>query len=473
MDFSSTGYSKPFASIPEQVDILKSRGIDVGDDAYAEDFLRRCGYYRLSGYTYFYRKNSSSSRVKDGTSLRKLELLYNLDEQLRLVVLEGIGQIEIALRFHVGHRLGRRSSFAHRNPSSLAPSAGVWAANDTAVFRSDQAEWVEAYNREERRSQEEFVKHFRRRYGSRLPVWAATEVMSLGTLRNLFKMMQDNDRKLIAARFEILDRNGDGDSATMEKWINHLRHVRNICAHHGRLWNRTLDVVVPPPAKTTLPELQHLDSIALRKVYGTLTVIRFFLARIQPESCWYARALDVITDFARQGDVSLRNLGFPPGWQNERIWEPKYRGAPIISRLVDAIDALECLNNAEARLHVSTKGNEKAQKDWLQYLRSRGALIAHKLGPQTYYPAFQFAENSFLPIVGHVNANLFSRIVKIEKDQSAQSLRAQEWWSSVSTANGFELSPIQQLEIDPDSVLEASRLWSSTDLVPAGRQIVT
>jgi len=465
MDFLSTRYSKPFAAVTEQVGILKGRGIDIGEEGHAEDFLRRCGYYRLSGYTFFYRKNPSSSKVRDGTTLQKLELLYNFDEQLRLVILEGIGQVEIALRFHVGHRLGRRSSFAHRNSSNLAPAAGQWVSHASGVVRSGHAEWVESYNREEKRSQEEFVKHFRRRYGSRLPVWAATEVMSLGTLRTLFGMMQDNDRKLIAARFEILDKNGDGDSATLEQWINHIRHVRNICAHHGRLWNRTLDVVVPPPATSTLPELQHLDPVALRKVYGTLAIVRFILARIEPESRWYARALDVVTDFARQGDIPLSNMGFPNGWQKEGIWEPKYRGTHLTSRLVDAIDAVECVNNAEARLRVSAKGDDRARKNWLKYLLSRNALIAHKLGPQTFYPAFQFANGNFLTVVGDVNANLFSRINRIEEGRAEQSLRAQEWWSSASATNKFELAPIHQLGKDAASVLDASRLWASTTLV--------
>ena len=49
-------YNRPWKSFPEQLDLLKSRGMVVTDEAAALDYPQRVGYYRLSAYWYPFRK---------------------------------------------------------------------------------------------------------------------------------------------------------------------------------------------------------------------------------------------------------------------------------------------------------------------------------------------------------------------------------------------------------------------------------
>ena len=49
-------YNRPWKSFPEQLELLKSRGMVVTDEAAALDYLQRVGYYRLSTYWYPFRK---------------------------------------------------------------------------------------------------------------------------------------------------------------------------------------------------------------------------------------------------------------------------------------------------------------------------------------------------------------------------------------------------------------------------------
>lgn len=46
-------------------------------------------------------------------------------------------------------------------------------------------EWLEEYDRHERRARGDFVLHFREHYGPHLPIWVVTEVISFGLLSNL------------------------------------------------------------------------------------------------------------------------------------------------------------------------------------------------------------------------------------------------------------------------------------------------
>src|SRR5688572_22756196 len=119
MDSAVSRYDKPFTSVPEQVELLKRSGMLIGDSAAGEAMLRRCGYYRLSGYTHYFRVTPSMRGFAPGTSLEQVHALYCFDETLRSVILEGVAQLEPALRFHIGHRLGRSAKFAHRRGAFL------------------------------------------------------------------------------------------------------------------------------------------------------------------------------------------------------------------------------------------------------------------------------------------------------------------------------------------------------------------
>lgn len=110
-------------------------------------------------------------------------------------------------------------------------------------------EWLEEYDRHERRARGDFVLHFREHYGPHLPIWVATEVMSFGLLSNLYKLMRQSDQEILAARFQVHSADGRGDRGALANWLNCLRNLRNICAHYGRVWNRAFDVLIDAPGQ--------------------------------------------------------------------------------------------------------------------------------------------------------------------------------------------------------------------------------
>lgn len=268
-------YAKPFFTVPEQIRRLRERGMECGTDAYASGILERYGYYRLSGYWHPYRKrptppdpvyddNGLEIRLGsfvNGTNLAHVVALYDFDHQLRSRLSDVLSTIEIAFRFYIGHRLGKADKFAHRSPRTLdavAETKGqpfLLAWNGTMQQASHSytkptrayREWLEEYDRHERRARDSFVSHFRKKYGPHLPIWVATEVMSFGLLSTLYNLMPQIDQEILAARFQVYTADGKGDRGSLSNWLNNLRNVRNICAHYGRVWNRTFDVLIDAP----------------------------------------------------------------------------------------------------------------------------------------------------------------------------------------------------------------------------------
>lgn len=454
-------YTKPFKSVREQVDHLVGKGLAIPDREAAEHILRSHGYYRLSGYAHYFRTDRGDGRFRDGTSLHDVVGLHEFDERLRERLLAGLAVVEVALRFHIGHRLGRASPFAHRDSNLLAPEAGRWTTGPTGTTLSSHAEWLESYDRQERRSQEAFTQHFRRRYGPRLPVWAATEVMTFGTLTRLFQMMPENDRKLVALRFGFGNGSGDGDGAAFYATLNHLRHVRNLAAHHSRVWNRVFDLGLP----FDLPrDLDHLADAPKKRIYGTLAVLRYLTARVDDTSTWYADALDVATAFSRSSGIAMRSMGFPPDWQTRALWAPTYRSDANRSRVIDAVDALPSVNRPGAMAQVWTKPNDAQRKSWIRYLVKQDALISFTLGTQSYFPTFQFDAGNVVASVADCNADIFRRVRLTTVDDNEVSLRVLDWWTTSDPASFLPASPLELLTSKPDDVRAEARRWSRTEM---------
>jgi hypothetical protein len=51
-------YAKPWRSYEEQLDQLVARGMQAGNRERSLDYLKRIGYYRLSGYWFAFRERS-------------------------------------------------------------------------------------------------------------------------------------------------------------------------------------------------------------------------------------------------------------------------------------------------------------------------------------------------------------------------------------------------------------------------------
>ncbi|HEY5858569.1 MAG TPA: Abi family protein [Aldersonia sp.] len=329
-----SAYGKPFKTIPEQRQLLESRGITVPDPAAAERWLNSVGYYRLSGYWYPYRvrhRPAGGAPIVDdtfqpGTSFEQVVALYDFDRRLKLLVLDAIERVEVAMRLRVGQTLGRHGAFAHTDPNVLSTEfVGVSSPAQPPAHAewldSAHAKWLRKVTQEQSRSKEEFVKHFTRKYGGPLPVWVVTEILDFGGLSRLYEGLKQKDRDDIAASFDLTDNSGAGHGAALVSWMKNLNYIRNICAHHSRLWNRNIDVQLSHRHLLAVPQLHHAASPTVTKrVYASLATLAYLLEHISPRSTWTATVADRITTGLATMNRTESEMGCPPGWQSESIW---------------------------------------------------------------------------------------------------------------------------------------------------------
>jgi len=166
-------YTKPPLTFGAQADLLLSRGLQA-DKAVLVSRLQAVNYYRLSAYLYPFR-HESSDNFRENTTLALVWKHYTFDRQLRILVMDSIERIEVAVRtklaYYFSHRHG---AFSYLN-KVFFPKLKV----------EDHKRWLDEMKIEIERSKETFIKHFQTKYGDchdLPPLWMLCEVMSFGKM---------------------------------------------------------------------------------------------------------------------------------------------------------------------------------------------------------------------------------------------------------------------------------------------------
>ncbi len=330
-------YTKPYKNVADQLFLLTSRGMEITDMAAASACLGRIGYYRLSGYWYPFRKSHVSANpvtgrqlldpvtqrpqivVEDdfrkGTTFQQVMDLYVFDKRLWLLFLDAIERIEVALRVDIALLLGSRDAWAHRNPSQL--HGNFSKKIDARTGLSEYQKWLARLDSTFSRSKDEFVKHFKKKYaGEKPPIWIAIELWDFGMLSIFLSGMKIADQELLASKYDL------PRADMLRSWARNINHVRNICAHHNRLWNRSPADQISPPKPGEIAELEHLtcDLTAQSRIYATAAALQFLLKKINPTSSWGARLKSHCESFSPSIEVNLSQAGFPPKWEQLFLW---------------------------------------------------------------------------------------------------------------------------------------------------------
>lgn len=299
-------FAKPWRSFEQQIEQLADRGL--ADAASYRTELETIGYYRLSGYWYTFRKIDTGTGKRldeffDDASMAQVIELYRFDQRLRRAVWAAVTDVELALRVQVGYELGRIDPYVHLRPELLDPTASV----------TEYDKFAGEVGKLQIRSREDFVAHFKREYDGRLPVWVVTEIMQLGQLVRLFEFAPYDSRMAIAARVGTR-------TDEYRSWLKALNILRNIVAHHGRLWNRSIGMKPMLKHRSSDPLLSHARGTEDR-VYGVLAVLAFLLRELRLDAS--VQSLHVALDSrpAIRG-VSTSAIGLPEGWASQPLWTP-------------------------------------------------------------------------------------------------------------------------------------------------------
>lgn len=294
-------YSKAPFTLEEQANQLLQRGL-LADRALLIERLKSVNYYRLSGYLFPFRDEDDS--FYPGTSFECVWRRYTFDRHLRLLTMDAIERIEVSIR----------TALAYEHAHTCGPFGYTVPANLPNLNRDEFGRFLSNIISESNRSKEVFIRHFNQKYGDQHgwpPIWMASELMTLGTTLTFYRGADTSIRKLVAQRYRQPEE-------IVESWLRSLHAIRNGCAHHGRLWNRVLGVPPKIPKKNKNPDWHAPVSIDNGRVFAILTVLRYLLAIIAPQSDWPSRLKELLHSYP---DIPLDEMGFPANWDDCPIWK--------------------------------------------------------------------------------------------------------------------------------------------------------
>ena len=298
-------FTKPPLSIEHQIALLQSRGMAIGNPVRVSRYLEHINYYRFRAYWLPFEEQAAGDvhHFKPGTTFNDILTLYLFDRKFRLLVMEAIERLEISFR----------TRFAHE----LAMKYGGHAYLDTSLFRriDRHRQCIENLKKEIYRSQETFIEHYRRTYNDPElpPIWAICEIMTFGELSIWFKNLKHrSDRNAIARIYGI-------DEMILGSFLHHLTHIRNLTAHHCRLWNRMAVVTMAIPERPG-DLARQFNPDKDRHIYNTLVMLGYLLKLISPGTSWPGRLRRLVEEYVLDRTVSM---GFPDGWSDLPLWEAK------------------------------------------------------------------------------------------------------------------------------------------------------
>lgn len=138
------------------------------------------------------------------------------------------------------------------------------------------------------------------------------EELTLGDLSHLYKgLAKDADKKAIAKRLGLA-------APLMQSWLHTLTTIRNMCAHHSRLWNRELGIRPELPKSANFLWPGHLFQPGPHtRIFAALCILNHFMHQLSPNSDWGQRLHQLICEFP---EVSLKAMGFPLDWYKDPFW---------------------------------------------------------------------------------------------------------------------------------------------------------
>lgn len=216
---------KPFFTYEQQLEKLKSTGLQINDENSALGYLKSEGYYNLiNGYSHFF---CHGNKYAKGTTFENVLALYRFDKDLRNTFYKYTSTIEchikavIAHEFSKVHGVDEKTYLSETNfVNDPKTQAQVQKLIETCRELIDEA--VDKNGNRYR----EYIAHNLKLH-NHVPLWILIRAMTFGTTSIFYKLMLQAEKENIAGQFGL----------TSEQLTNMLEIVvtfRNIVAHGER-----------------------------------------------------------------------------------------------------------------------------------------------------------------------------------------------------------------------------------------------
>lgn len=292
-------YTDKPLSFKQQIEFLKNNGLTFHNESKALHTLQQISYFRLKSYMMPLMSDKVRHTFKNGATFEQAYTLYKFDSRLRKLIAGELEKIEVSIRTQMAFILSNEIDIC-------------WFADEANFVNSTKhAGLVTSLQSELDRTDDEQILRFKRMYSNAFPpAWMTMEVTSFGTLSMLYKLLKPSlTKRKIANYYGVSD-------SVFESWLHSIVYVRNICAHHSRLWNKILRIQPLFPRRVN--GIFISSPVRNDRLYYVLCIIQYLLQNVNPGTTFPARLKALLVEFP---DIDISAMGFPADWEMEKLWK--------------------------------------------------------------------------------------------------------------------------------------------------------
>ncbi len=297
-------FNKPILNINKKIELLKNRGLIFNDEENEKHYLQHIWYYRLTWYFKFF-QDKETNIFKEWITFKQVLDLYIFDRKLRLLTLDAIEKIEISLKANIN--------------DFMTENFWMFWYLDEKLFSLEKEEnkkiyqnFIKIIKNIQKKEKSIFIKEFFKKYDEKyIPSWMLFEELTILNISTIFNILKSDYPKEISKSYNIY-------YIDLRKWLNLLVHIRNISAHHSRLWNNNLlikprieDVIFKNKFK--LEKLNNWKEV-ISNYYNATLIINYILKIINP-NLWWLEYLEEL--FKEYPEVPKEKMWFSENWKKD------------------------------------------------------------------------------------------------------------------------------------------------------------
>jgi hypothetical protein len=313
--------SKPFKTVEEQMEILKSRGLIIKDEERALSFLKNNNYYELiNGYKdFFIDKNKTEEEKKDvyrnDIAFEDIVSLYEFDFETRAIILKGILKIEniikTKLAYYFSEKYNQEYNYLNihnyndkiKSVKIIADISNIIKINMVSSKSEDMRNILEYY----------LEKH------QNVPLWVLIKKFTFGKLSKFYSALIEEIQFKICDDIEEFylkeyNKSISINNKTLSQMLEFINIVRNICAHNEKLYNIRYK-------KIKNVSYSHIKRDCQGKLFDVIIILKIFLSKKEFEE--NVKLLDKNIEKLKQVNSSkmygnlLNQMGMQFRWYRE------------------------------------------------------------------------------------------------------------------------------------------------------------
>lgn len=237
--------------IEDQI-ILMKKYVTFSKRVRIRRFLNYAGYFRASRYGKYLLSHTGVIGSKPNQEL--LFNIYEFDNKLRELLLKYCKRAEIQFKSYLSNSISIKtgSPTFYLDDNYYTPSRGerdktVRQSNIQFFYKFKSEITAKECNLRNNNLKYPELKEYRSggtRDTYKIPSWAAFSYFEFGTVVHVYSYLKGDLRKEVLVYGYSKNRYGKEVTKNMDTWLDAIRNLRNVCAHHNMLVGKTSSVVL-------------------------------------------------------------------------------------------------------------------------------------------------------------------------------------------------------------------------------------